>query len=85
MLGHKSQARTTERYAKFRPDYLSEAARAIEAYFTDLRAASGALSDSIFNPVRASSVLVPKFGCPQSLGKMVGGTRIELVTPTMST
>jgi integrase len=85
MLGHKSPARTTERYAKFRPDYLSEAARAIEAYFTDLRAASGALSDSIFNPVRASSVLVPKLGFPQSLGKVVGATGIEPVTPAMST
>ena len=27
MLGHKSQARTTERYAKFRPDYLSGAVK----------------------------------------------------------
>ena len=84
MLGHKSQARTTERYAKFRPDYLNEAVKAIDAYFTDLRAAS-ALSDLIFNPVRASSVLVPKLGFPQSLGKVVGATGIEPVTPAMST
>ena len=66
-MGHKSQAaRTTERYARFRPNYLSEAVRAIDVYFTDLRAAAGVLSDLIFNPVR--SVLVPKFGFPQSLG-----------------
>ena len=43
MLGHKSPARTTERYAKFRPDYLSGAVRAIDAYFTDLGAAYGDL------------------------------------------
>jgi integrase len=86
LMGHKSEAaRTTERYARFRPDHLGQAVRAIDAYFTDLRAASGALSDSIFNPVRASSVLVPKLGFPQSLGNMVGATGIEPVTPAMST
>ena len=85
MLGHKSPARTTERYAKFRPDYLSEAVRAIDGYFTDLRATSSPFSNSIFNPVRASSVLVPKLGFPQSLGKVVGATGIEPVTPAMST
>jgi len=85
MLGHKSPARTTERYAKFRPNYLGEAVRAIDAYFTDLRSACGALSDPLFNPMRASSVLVPKLGFPQSLGKVVGATGIEPVTPAMST
>ena len=85
ILGHKSQARTTERYAKFRPDYLSQAVKAIDAYFTDLRAAAGTLSESIFNPVRVSSVLVPKLTFPQSLGKVVGATGIEPVTPAMST
>ena len=77
MLGHKSQARTTERYAKFRPDYLSGAVKAIDAYFADLRAGFDALSNLIFNPVRASSVLAPKLELPQSLGKMVGATGIE--------
>ncbi len=72
MLGHKSQARTTERYAKFRPDYRSEAVNAIDAYFADLRAETDGLFDPIFNPVRASSVLVPKLGFPQSLGKYGG-------------
>jgi integrase len=85
MLGHKSPARTTERYAKFRPDYPSGAARAIDAYFTDLGAAFGDLSDLILNPVRASSVLVPKHSFPQSLGNVVGATGIEPVTPAMST
>jgi integrase len=85
MLGHKSPARTTERYAKFRPDYLSGAVRAIDAYFADLRATCADLSDLISNPVRASSVLVPKLGFPQGLGNMVGATGIEPVTPAMST
>jgi hypothetical protein len=72
MLGHKSQARTTERYAKFRPDYLSQAVKAIDAYFADLSAASHALSDPIFKPARASSVLVPKLRFPQNLEKNGG-------------
>ena len=71
MMGHKSKAaRTTERYARFRPDYRSRAVRAIDAYFADLKSEFGQLlSDRIFNPVRATSVLVPKLGFPQSLGK----------------
>jgi integrase len=85
MLGHKSAARTTERYAKFRPDYLSGAVRAIDTYFTDLRAAFGDLSDPILNLLRATSVLVPKLEIPQTLGNMVGATGIEPVTPAMST
>ena len=33
-MGHKSEtARTTERYARFRPDHLGQAVRAIDAYF----------------------------------------------------
>jgi hypothetical protein len=31
MLRHKSPARTTERYAKFTPDYLGDTVRAIDA------------------------------------------------------
>ena len=39
IMGHKSKAaRTTERYARFRPDYFSEAVEAIDTYFFDLRA-----------------------------------------------
>ena len=37
MLGHKSSGySTTERYAKYAPDYLSHATRAIDAYFDEL-------------------------------------------------
>src|SRR5262245_42622525 len=56
-MGHKNDtARTTERYARFRPDHLGQAVKAIDAYFTDLKSAVGGASDVIFNPVRASSV-----------------------------
>ena len=36
ILGHKSE-RTTERYAKYAPDYLSKARRAIDEYFIELQ------------------------------------------------
>jgi integrase len=35
-LGHSSGYKTTERYAKFGPDHLGEAVRAIDSYFADL-------------------------------------------------
>jgi integrase len=71
MMGHKSKAaRTTERYARYRPDHLGHAVRAIDAYFAELKSKYGQLpADQSFNAVRASSVLVPKLGFPQSLGK----------------
>jgi hypothetical protein len=86
-LGHKSNsARTTERYARFRPNYLGRAVQAIDAYFADLRKEFGHLvPDAVFNPMHASSVLVPKGGGPQRLEKLVGATGIEPVTPAMST
>jgi integrase len=87
MLGHKSAtARTTERYAKFRPNYLGEAVRAIDAYFSELLSDFGQLlADRAFDPLRASCVLVPEVSSAQVLDFMVGGTGIEPVTPTMST
>ena len=37
ILGHRSDGyRTTEVYAKYAPDYLGLAVKAIDAYFTDL-------------------------------------------------
>lgn len=36
-LGHSSSYRTTERHAKYGPDHLGAAVRAIDAYFADLR------------------------------------------------
>jgi site-specific recombinase XerD len=40
-LGNSTGYRTTERYAKYGPDHLSEAVRAIDAYFTDLSRFAG--------------------------------------------
>lgn len=51
-LGHSSGYKTTERYAKFGPDHLGEAVRAVESLFADLRSELGGnLSDHILNPV----------------------------------
>jgi hypothetical protein len=41
-LGHSSGYKTTERYAQFAPDHISQAVRAIDAYFGELRASEGA-------------------------------------------
>ena len=87
IMGHKSpSARTTEVYAKFRPDYLGEAVRAIDAYFAEMRPKFG---DRNLTPsataVRAVPVLGRKTENLQALDSMVGATGIEPVTPTMST
>ena len=38
MLGHKTAGyRTTEIYAKYDPDYLGQAVKAIDAYFIELQ------------------------------------------------
>jgi integrase len=85
MLGHSAD-RTTERYAKYRPDYLGKAVAAIDAYFDDLRAEFSRELSCVFSArVRASSVLVPSLGFPEALDFMVGATGIEPVTPAMST
>ena len=75
-LGHSSGYKTTERYAKFGPDHLGHAVRAIDAYFAELGLAAAP---------RVSSVLVPLREVPQPIENMVGATGIEPVTPTMST
>ena len=82
-LGHSSGYKTTERYAKFGPDHLGEAVRAIDVYFAELGLA--AVPQPVSRPLRVSSVLAPQRAGPQPLGKMVGATGIEPVTPTMST
>jgi len=93
MLGHKSGGyRTTEIYAKYDPDFLGKAVEAIDTYFTELDALTKRDLVLTQPELRASNVLVdnfvsiPKRRNPQvSLGvPMVGVTRIELVTPTMS-
>ena len=80
-LGHSSGYKTTERYAKFGPDHLAGAVRAIDSYFADLGLA--ALPPPVTHPLRVSSVLVPPRMGPYLVGKVVEPTGIEPVTSTM--
>jgi hypothetical protein len=80
-LGHSSGYKTTERYAKFGPDHLAGAVRAIDGYFTDLGLA--AIPPLATHPLRVSSVLVPPRMGPYLVRKMVEPTGIEPVTSTM--
>jgi integrase len=74
IMGHRLPGyRTTEIYAKYRPDYLSAAADAIDAFMTEARMVTATRT-----ALRASCVLVPKL-------KVVGAGGIEPPTPTMST
>jgi integrase len=77
-LGHTSGYKTTERYAKFDPDHLGGAVRAIDAYFADLWSAVASSSPQIIPQpiVRASCVRAR----PSNL---VEPTGIEPVTSTM--
>ena len=70
-LGHSSGYRTTERYAKFGPDHLSQAVRAIDAYFADLGLAVEPDSDQSVTRLRASCVLPSKPDRAQVIGKLV--------------
>lgn len=77
ILGHRLPGyRTTEIYAKYRPDYLSGAAEAIDQFMVAAR--FGAVGGPPTTQLRVSSVLV-------SLRKVVGAAGIEPATPTMST
>jgi integrase len=67
-IGHK-KAGTSEIYAKFDPAYLGQARTALDAWMEEL--------------ARTVPRLRGQSGVSQSR-KVVGGTRIELVTPTMS-
>ena len=77
-LGHTSGYKTTEGYAKFGPDHLAEAVRAIDAYSADLGIDTTALP-----PLRASTVLVTPGCLTQPFGNLVEPMRIELMTSTM--
>jgi integrase len=78
-LGHSSGYKTTERYAKYGPDHLAEAVRAIDAYFADLGIA--------VPPLRLSSVRENPKGLAdlsaKPLNLLVEPTGIEPVTSTM--
>ena len=82
-LGHSSGYRTTERYAKFGPDHLSEAVRAIDAYFADLGLAGEPGADQSVTRLRASCVLPAKPEGAQVLGKLVEPRGVEPLTSTM--
>ena len=81
-LGHTSGYKTTERYAKFGADHLSEAVRAIESYFNELRGLGVALPPAL----RVSGVLEKQKGSgiliPKPLISLVEPTGIEPVTST---
>ncbi|WP_420710502.1 site-specific integrase [Asticcacaulis sp. SL142] len=90
LLGHKLPG-TTERYAKFAPDYLSQGAAAIDAYFTDILNPKNKFDgfSRVCVPLAWHNDISPDGDIPKSLmfsmGKMVDPTGIEPVTPTMST
>jgi len=83
-LGHTSGYKTTERYAKFGADHLSEAVRAIESYFDELRTLGVTLT---LPALRVSGVLEKRKGLggvdPKPLISLVEPTGIEPVTSTM--
>ena len=76
--------KTTERYAKFGADHLSEAVRTIESYFDELRTLGVALPSPA---LRVSGVLEKRKGLggvdPKPLISLVEPTGIEPVTSTM--
>ena len=81
-LGHTSGYKRTERYAKFGPDHLARAVRAIDAYFADLQALGARLQ--LPQPVlRVSSVLASPANFRKPLSLLVEPTGIEPVTSTM--
>ena len=85
-LGHSSGYRTTERYAKFGPDHLSQAVRAIDDLFANIWNAMRTLPGALFGDfaeLHASRVLVMKPRIPQAFENMVEPDGIEPTTSTM--
>jgi len=83
-IGHKA-AGTSEIYAKFDPDYLGKARTALDAYATELAELVPRLRGVSAGSVTPESRSGAKLESRAAAGfKLVGGTRIELVTPTMS-
>ena len=83
-LGHRTAYRTTEIYAKYRPEFLSQARVAIDAWMKEIGALVEQRPGQSETPVRVWNVLglSPR---PAKTLKVVGATGIEPVTPTMST
>ena len=87
-MGHKlPDLRTTDRYTKFDKRYLGNATATVEQYVRDLNKLTkrDLLQPDTLKilPMRVPPTMREKAEIP--LGRMVGATRIELVTPTMST
>ena len=61
-LGHSTPYRTTEIYARYRPDYLSQARAAIDAWVEEIGVLRQQDPGHIETPVRVSYVLGPKPG-----------------------
>ena len=84
-LGHKQPGMsTTEIYAPFDPDYLAGAAENLTNYLKELiiPPEEQIITCSLHAHIEARRQALED---AKSLKKMVGGTRFELVTPTMST
>jgi len=87
LIGHKrgDAAATTGGYAKFDPAYLGKARKALDAWLADLAKDVPRLRGVSPGSVRARNRNGAKpTGRAVADSKVVGGTRIELVTPTMS-
>jgi integrase len=83
-LGHSSGYKSTEVYAKFGPDHLSGATRAIDAYCADLRTILAETPlGPVFNRVRASGVSLGQAPMVQPIGMLVEPSGIEPLTSTM--
>ena len=84
-LGHKQLGlSTTEIYAPFAPNYLSSSAQELDKYLQHILTspANMPISCTEHDQVEARKKALEE---AKALKKMVGGTRFELVTPTMST
>lgn len=82
-LGHAAQGKkTTARYAKYAPDYLSKAREAIDQIASEIdRVAARSFSE--FTNVRASSVLVPFRGLFETPRNTGAGEGIRTLDPNL--
>ena len=84
MLGHRSEYKTTEIYAHYAPDYLGDAAGAIDEYFRELRPHLNRRIRMELGKQRVSCVLVDPPANSQPLDYLERETRLELATPTLA-
>lgn len=83
-LGHKRpQVRTTAGYGEWEPDYLLNASKATDTWFATMQ--KKVRNRELFPRVIPESSVYRQREWAKSLKTVVGATRIEPVTPTMST